>query len=210
MFAILRNPADRAYSAYLHAVRQGRERRSFEEGLKLEPERIRQKWNPLWHFKAMGFYAEQVKRFYDMFGREQVRIYLYEDLQNAPLQLIKEVLDVLEVDSSFVPDMSKRFKESHVPKIPAVEMILHKTKYQISVSAQHLPERIRWRTQYVKRAIDRVSDVNRMKPPRIPAEIRMRLLDEYRDDILRLGDLLRRDLTHWCNPVPAQVATVAQ
>jgi Sulfotransferase domain len=208
MFAVLRNPADRAYSAYLHTVRQGRERRTFEEALKQEPERIRQKWNPLWHFKAMGFYFEQIKRFYDMFGREQVRVYLYEDLQKQPLPLIKEILDILEVDSSFVPDMTKRFKESYVPKIPAIEMALNRTKYKVALSQAYLPGPLAWRTKYVKNAIDRLADMNRKQPPRIPSATRTALLDEYRDDILRLGDLLRRDLMHWCNPVPAQVATV--
>jgi hypothetical protein len=210
MFAVLRNPADRAYSAYLHTVRQGREPRSFEEALKLEPERIQQKWNPLWHFKAMGFYYEQVKRFYDMFGREQVHIYLYEDLRNNPLRLIKEVFEILEVDTSFTPDTGRRFKESYVPKIPAIERFLNKTKYKATLSEAHLPGPIAWRMKSVKKLIDRTAELNRKQPPRIPAAIRMTLLDEYRDDILRLGDLLRRDLTYWCNPVPAESATAAR
>jgi hypothetical protein len=210
MFAVLRNPADRAFSAYLHTVRQGREKRSFEYALQQEPERIRQNWNPLWHFKAMGFYAEQVKRYYDMFGRDQVRIYLFEDLQKSPLPLIKEIFEILGVDSSFVPDMTKRFKESHVPKLPAVEMALQTAKHRMIASEPHMPGPLRWRMKYVKGAIDRMADMNRKQPPRIPAAIRMTLLDEYRDDILRLGDLLRRDLTHWCNPVPAEAATVGR
>jgi hypothetical protein len=32
-------------------------------------------------------------------------------------------------------------------------------------------------------------------------------LKEYRDDILRLGDLLQRDLSHWCAPVATAVAS---
>jgi hypothetical protein len=64
--------------------------------------------------------------------------------------------------------------------------------------------------KYVRRFIDRTADMNRKQPPRIPAAIRIALQDEYRDDVLRLGDLLGRDLAHWCNPVPAQVAAVAQ
>lgn len=207
MFAVLRNPADRAYSAYLHTVRQARERRSFEEALRLEPERIRDNWNSLWHFKAMGFYYEQVKRYFDMFGRDQVHIYLYEDMQQKPLQLIKEVLDILEIDSSsFAPDMSRRFKESYIPKKPALEMFLHQTQYKIVMSRRYLPGPVAWRTKYLVSALDRVAAKYRTVPPRMREETRVALLNDYRDDILRLGDLLRRDLTHWCNPVPAEVA----
>src|SRR6476660_7656116 len=159
MFAVLRNPADRAYSAYLHTVRQGREPRSFEEALKLEQQRIQQRWNPLWHFKAMGFYYEQVKRYFDMFGREQVHIYLYEDLQKNPSQLIKEVFEILGVDSSFVPDMTKRFKESYVPKAPAIERLLNKTRYHVTLSEGYLPGPIAWRMKHVKKLIDRTADL---------------------------------------------------
>lgn len=207
MFAVLRNPADRAYSAYLHTVRQARERRSFEEALRLEPERIRKNWNSLWHFKAMGFYYEQVKRYFDMFGREQVQVYLYEDMQQKPLQLIKEVLGILEIDSSsFVPDMRRRFKESYVPKKPALEMFLHRTQFKIVMSRRYLPGPVAWRTKYLVSALDRVATKYRTVPPRMHEGTRAALLNDYRDDILRLGDLLRRDLTHWCDPVPAAVA----
>lgn len=202
MFAVLRNPADRAYSAYLHVVRQARERLSFAESLAQEDRRIRENWNPLWHFKAMGFYYEQVKRYYDRFGRDQVRIYLYEDLQKRPLAIIREILEILALDSSFVPDMSKRYKESYVPKLPRVEMALHKTRVAIDLNQNYIPRRLRWKTvSTAKKVIDRVASPNRMAPPPIPQDVRAQLLNDYRDDILRLGDLLQRDLSHWCAPI---------
>jgi len=207
MFAVLRNPADRAYSAYLHVVRQARERRSFADSLRQEPERIRQKWNPLWHFKAMGFYYEQVKRYFDMFGRDQVHVYLYEDLQKQQLPLIKNVLELIGVDSSFVPDTSRRYKRSYVPKNAIMEMVLHKTQVAIDFNKKYLPRRLRWRTQKVKDLIDRVASSNRTSPPPMPQNVRASLLEEYRDDILRLEDLLQRDLSHWCAAAPAGVAS---
>jgi hypothetical protein len=207
MFAVLRNPADRAYSSYLHVVRQAREPRSFVDSLLQEPERIRKKWNPLWHFKAMGFYYEQVKRYFDMFGREQVQVYLYEDLRRDPLPLIKQVFEILGVDSSFVPDTSKEYKKSYVPKNPTIEKILYKTRVQVDFTKKYWPAPLRWRAQSVKNFIDRVASPNRIKPPRMPEDIRASLLEEYRDDILRLGDLLGRDLSHWCAPVSVGVAT---
>lgn len=202
MFAVLRNPADRAYSAYLHVVRQARERLSFTAALEEEPLRIRQNWNPLWHFKAMGFYYEQVKRYYDMFGRSQVHIYLYEDFQKDPLAIMKGVLDILGVDSSsFNPDMSRRYKKSYVPKYPVIEKILHRGKIKLQFAKQGWPKRLRWQARHVEHLIDRMAQPNRLAPPPIPEDVRGSLLSEYHDDILRLGDLLRRDLTHWCNPV---------
>jgi hypothetical protein len=201
LFAVLRNPADRAYSAYLHVVRQARERLSFAAALEQEPERIRQKWNPLWHFKAMGFYYEQVKRYYDMFGRSRVHIYLYEDFQKDPLGIVREVLEILGLDTSFTPDMSRRYKKSYVPKYPAVEKFLHQSKIKLQFAKQRWPKPLRWRATYMERLIDRIAEPNRMAPPPMAEDVRASLLSDYRDDILKLGDLLRRDLSHWCSPV---------
>jgi hypothetical protein len=205
MFAVLRNPADRAYSAYLHVVRQAREPYSFARALQEEPKRIRQNWNPLWHFKSMGLYYEQMKRYYNILGREQVHVYLYEDFQKESLSLIKRVFEILGVDSAFVPDISKRYKKSYVPKNPTMEKILYKARLQVDISKKYLPHRVRWRTQKLKDLIDRVARPNRISPPPIPQDVRSALLEEYRDDILRLGDLLHRDLSHWCSVILAVV-----
>jgi hypothetical protein len=67
---ILRNPIDRAYSAFLHLVRDGREEfTDFGTALQHEDERIRAGWEHIWHYKNMGAYYEQVKRYYDLFPR---------------------------------------------------------------------------------------------------------------------------------------------
>jgi len=200
LFAVLRNPADRAYSAYLHVIRQARERLSFAAALEQEPERIRQKWNPLWHFKAMGFYYEQVKRYYDTFGSSRVHIYLYEDFQKDPLGIVKEVLEILGLNTSFTPDMSRRYKKSYVPKYPAAEKFLHQSKIKLQFAKQRWPKPLRWRVTYMERLIDRIAEPNRMAPPPMQEDVRASLLSDYRDDILKLGDLLRRDLSHWCSP----------
>src|SRR5688500_285356 len=80
--ATLRNPADRAYSNFLHCVRSGRESIvDFAEALRAEEGRIRDNWGPLWHYKRKGFYYAQVRRYLDTFGRDQFRVWLYEDLR---------------------------------------------------------------------------------------------------------------------------------
>jgi hypothetical protein len=203
MFAVLRNPAERAYSAYLHTVRQARERHSFSIALQEEPKRILQNWNPLWHFKAMGFYSEQVKRFYETFDRDQVHIYLYEDFLKKPLLTIKEVFDILSVDTSFNPDTSTRYKTSYVPKSPAIEKFLYKARGHVQFS-RYWPSQ--WQQRHGRQISDfleRLAQRNRVPPPPMPEDVRSALLEDYRDDIFRLEDLLRRDLSHWRNPVPA-------
>ena len=66
---ILRNPIDRAYSNYLHHVRERKEDLSFEDALKVEDERRAANWAWGWSYMAVGLYAEQVKAWFD--GEEE-------------------------------------------------------------------------------------------------------------------------------------------
>nr|MDJ0649638.1 sulfotransferase [Xenococcaceae cyanobacterium MO_188.B19] len=82
MITILRDPVERAYSHFLMNVKNGLEPLTdFVQVLQEEEIRIRSNWGSNWHHKARGFYYSQVKRYFDIFDRSQIKIYLYEDLK---------------------------------------------------------------------------------------------------------------------------------
>jgi hypothetical protein len=60
---LLRDPAARAFSAYSHLRRDGRETVSFEEGLRAESDRIARGYEYLWHYYSAGCYLEGVRNF---------------------------------------------------------------------------------------------------------------------------------------------------
>src|SRR5689334_11885254 len=63
VLAILRDPAERAYSSYLHMRRDGREPVArFEDALAEEDARVHNHWEHLWHYSRLGFYYAQLKR----------------------------------------------------------------------------------------------------------------------------------------------------
>jgi hypothetical protein len=209
MFAVLRNPADRAYSNYLHLVRQLREPCTFTQALREEPSRIKNNWNEFWHYKSMGFYSQQVKRYYDTFGRQQVHIYLHEDLQKDPLSLVKRIFEILQVDSSFIPDMSKKWNVGYMPKNPIREKFFYKLKNMSHFSKRHLPWRLRAPIRKTIALIGRLERPDQVPRPAMPHDLRDSLLEDYREDILKLEELLQRDLSHWLSPVPASAAATS-
>jgi hypothetical protein len=119
------------------------------------------------------------------------------------------VFDILGVDSSFAPDTSKQYKKSYVPRIPIIERVLHKTNTHIDFSKKYLPAPLRWRTTMLKQLVDHIASPNRVSPPPIPQDERASLIEDYRDDILRLGDLLQRDMSHWLKPKSERSASPA-
>lgn len=70
LIVVLRHPAERAFSSFAHLIRAGYETLSFEEALEEEPQRIKEKWAPLWYYKEKGFYAQQLERYFELFDRE--------------------------------------------------------------------------------------------------------------------------------------------
>ena len=109
LVVILRDPVDRAFSAFLHLVRDHRETtRDFGEALRLEPDRIAARWEHIWHYVGMGRYADQLARYHALFPAEQIRVYLYQDFQRDPCHTLRDLFRFLEVDETFTCDQSTR------------------------------------------------------------------------------------------------------
>ncbi len=189
---ILRNPVERAYSAYLHLVRDGRERLSFEEALEREEERMKKNWEFIWFYKDVGFYYAQVKAYLNSF--EKVKVCLYEDLQNAPSTLLKEIYTFLEVDPNFVQDTSAKYNISGVP--------LSRRFHNFLINSNPLKEKTKsllnifFTEEQLGRMVEFLKVKNLYKP-RIKKETREYLKKLYREDILKLQELINRDLRHW-------------
>ena len=184
VLAILRNPVDRAFSNYVQyrALRLERSR-SFRAALGQHPE-----WNEgLGRFGrryiVLGYYARAVRRYYETFGRDRVRIYLYEDWAARPTEILADIFRFLEVDGSFVPDVSQRHNESPVPLSRALALRLDR-RWPLGGSLDP-PAVARWLRHWNRR------------PIRLRRADRRMLVEVYRDDVLELQQLLDRDLSAW-------------
>ncbi len=198
LIVVLRNPVDRAYSNFLHMVRDNREPcEEFEQALEDEPGRIEENWYASWHYKQMGFYYEQLKRYFELFEREQIRIYLYEDLNFDAVATLQDIFRFLEVDDSFVPDVSVRYNESGVHKNRSLKNIhtyLLKPDALKSVLKPLIPRRLR--RSVISSLVGGIRERNLSKPSCRP-EIHAQLIGDYREDILKLEGLIGRDLSAW-------------
>jgi hypothetical protein len=192
LIAVLRNPVDRAYAAYLRKVRDGRERLGFSKALEAEEERIRNNWAPGWQYKRIGFYHAHLTRYYDLFGPEQIQVYLYEDLDEDPVGMMQGIFRFLGVDDAFIPDTSLRYEDvSSIAKSRALHALIKKPNPLKSVLKPFLPEGLRLRI--AANLLDR----NLTKPPSMPEEVREELTEAYREDVLKLQGLIGRDLSGW-------------
>ncbi len=192
LIALLRNPVDRAYSAFNMLLRDGRETTpDFCKALAAEEERIRAKWEPMWHYCRMGFYYTQLKRYYDTFDASQIRVVLYDDFNSRPAEVVRDLFTFLEVDDRFEPDVSARHNVSLVPTNPTVHRFVAGQHPLKSVVKSVLPPEFRQRVKA------RLLEPNLVRPAPLPPEVRRQLVDVFRPDISQLQDLLEKDLSCW-------------
>jgi hypothetical protein len=191
VIALLRNPADRAYSAFLNAVRGGREPvNDFAQALRLEGDRIRDNWHYVFRYRDRGLYYGQLKRYYDVFDREKIGVWLYEDLRDDPVGVVQSVFRFLEVDDAFVPDTSSKHNPGSVPKNEAARQMVRLMNTALPIVRKVIPPASRVRKIVQERVLIDES------PPLDP-QIRAELMEFYKEDILKLEDLIGRDLSLW-------------
>lgn len=195
--AILRQPAERAYSHYTfmrqHAVEPAC---TFEEALAHEATRLTQGWFSGLHYKANGYYHAQLSSYYRMFPREQIKVYIYEDWKHTPRAMLRDLFGFLGVDEEFVPEV----RRSNVTLLPR-SWRLHRVAAdpaRVERLLPFLPVPVR---PIVVSALQRMDGrFNLAPPPPLDPATRERLTADYREDILQLQDLIGRDLSHWLKP----------
>jgi hypothetical protein len=130
---ILRNPAERAHSAWNMEKQRGLEDLSFPEAITRESIRCR-KALPLQHrifsYVDRGFYASQVRRLFNIFGRDQCLILLNEDLESEHESSLRKVFRFLNVDDSINPPDARVFAHPYDSRIePKLHRKLIETFY---------------------------------------------------------------------------------
>ena len=195
LIAILRDPADRAYSDYAMGVRDRMDSRSFAEAIADEERQgfeESREFSPR-HYVRPGFYARQLKHYFQLFERSQIAVYLFDDLQADAVGFMRTLFHFLRVDEDFVPDASLRHNPSAPPQNKLLRPLLRKSALTCTVK-RLLPEPLGRRAVALQLALRNRTQVEQSS---IPSDLRRKLVGLYRQDILELQDLIQRDLSRW-------------
>lgn len=190
LIAMLRNPVDRAYSAFMHLSRDGREPHAdFARALEEEQRRIGDNYAPLWQYTKIGMYASQVERYFKTFDRSRIKIYLYDDYKADAGAVVRDMFRFLGVDESYPVNLRLQHNVSGAPKNRLINSLLSRPTRLRSALRLVLP-------QPVRHVALQVRNRNLVKRP-LPPDIRNHLNGVFREDILKLQDLIERDLSVW-------------
>lgn len=192
---ILRNPIDRAYSHYWNSVRFGYENLSFEQALDQEKERIIQNSNfrRTYSYFDRGIYTEQLLRYYELFPRENILILLFEQLKKSYVDIGNLCGDFLDIDpSQFVYSEEKSVRnQAKLPRFRFLQRWISQEYERLSIEGE-------LNTPLAVRIIGKINLKNAKYPPMKEAT-KLKLLSDYKNEIISLQDLLNINLQHWLN-----------
>ncbi len=200
IIVLLRNPVERAFSLYSWMIMEGYEwlptfERALEEEERRFSSRAFQNKNPeyFWdylYFRS-GLYYQQVKRYLDTFEPELIQIYLFEDLKNNPSQVYKNICQFLGISNGFQPDFSVH-NASRLPQFIRLQYLLRwfcRLSERLPVP---LGESVR-RYLFAKMALN----VRLGYKGTLSLTLKEKLRDAYKEDIVKLSELIQRDLSQW-------------
>ncbi len=206
---MLREPAAMLYSLYNQFRADGNEHLpTFAEALAAEPDRQAGRrlartayFRQGLVYRAAARYTEQVRRYFELFGREQVRVILYDDFAADPAAAYREALGFLGVAVNRGEENFGVVQASQTVRSPALRSFLQDPLVRGTAIAlrSRLPSVL---FNLVQKAGDQLCDLNsrEQKYPPIPPELQLALKREFAPEVEQLSELLGRDLTHWSRP----------
>jgi len=189
---MLRNPIDRASSAYLFASRTPQENQPFKEALINASKRFEKDktLSPMILYKELGLYYKMVKAYMENF--KDVHIILYDDFVLQTDLEIRRVFDFLKITNTNDINTNKvinsggkkwnsRFMKDLLMGEGGMKQILKSL----------LPKKV------LVNIKERLTNSFTSKADKINESIKKELLDYYQKDIQLLEKLIAKDLSKW-------------
>ena len=189
---MLRNPADRAFSAYTHVARSIKEPLSFEKALEIEDNRLvnDETLTSMIMYKDMGLYHDMVSAYIENF--KNVHIIMYEDFQQNPKEVVKQTLAFLgilrcvELDTHSKHNVGgKSWRFSFVKQFFMKDNFIKKGLRVIFPKTLRMKFRVFF--EYLLK--EKATPIN--------PETKKELVSFFRNDIEKLEKLLNIDLKNW-------------
>jgi hypothetical protein len=184
----LRNPIERSFSHYWHQKSRKQIFFNFADSI---------------IYKGVGnydlyeiwikssFYFDQLKPYFEVFPREQILVCLFDDLKKNPESFLSNMYEFLGVDSSFKPTvLNSKINAARIPVkdagIPYGQIdLFRKLRQALKIVIRDTKPTLRdivLEPEY----LNEISD-----------EVRMKLNEIFREQNLKLQELIGRDLSCW-------------
>jgi hypothetical protein len=199
---MIRNPVEMVYSRYLQNLYNGVENiNNFEMALVAETERRQRKDKQLksgqpiqrLYYSECAAYSEQINRYFQIFGKNNVKVVLFEDLISETEKVFFEILQFLNLSQIKL----EKF-ENHNPATGNRNNVLHRIlKYPPPIIKK--VARTFFSQKMTTKLYQFLRSKNAKKISKTPlsSATKERLFEMYKIDIQKTAKLINKDLIHW-------------
>jgi hypothetical protein len=124
----------------------------------------------------------------EIFPKDQLRIYLFDDFVKNPESTMKDIFRFLDVEEKTSIDFSKKYNPSFIPKNRLIGKLNTQKRVKDWLKGV-LPKSVKSK---FKKTFYTDKDLPKIKP-----EERKFLNEIFREDVKELSQLLNRDLSGW-------------
>lgn len=197
LVVLLRDPVDRAYSAYTFHKSFGYEPAStFEDALAEELAGERDDWWYAWRHLHYGLYSQHIDRYRRTFGEQRLLVLSSDAFFEDPTSTCRSVFRFVGVDPAYAVDTTRISNQTRL-RSPLLTALYRDVFLQSGLQTtlrSLLPTRIR---RPMARRVRRAVEARGSTPPRIPDRLRSKLREYFAADIERLAGQLDWDPRCW-------------
>jgi hypothetical protein len=194
---VLRNPVDRAYSAYWYARQMGYEDiPDFDEAVWLSPDRHRDpaaQRNCAYLYR--GLYVNFLQKMLSVFPNQSLVIFRFESLKNDPVSMCKQIFKRIGIEA-IVPDVHMRHNPASAPRSHLIAKMLFQPSRLPRVKGilrKLVPAGVRDQMREVLTTWNTLD----MTPPPMNPKTRLKLIEFFKPYNQELNHLLGEDLSAW-------------
>jgi hypothetical protein len=209
LIAVLRDPTERAISAYFHNINYG-----FipplapEIGLQqlLRKTGIFHEYKRSQEVLEFGLYHKYLKQYSSFSSKDNLLILFHEDIKNDPLKAIHKAYQFLEVDPYYAPHCIKRKPQQviyNLTRLKVLSLRNHVYYHYNETNTRLFPKSRNPIRRLIMENINLLDQwvLSKLLPNqkiKLSTQLRQDLSDFYKNDRLELEAMTGRNLTNWC------------
>jgi len=180
---MLRDPVERSFSNYLFLKGLGIETLPFMDAMK---KALNSQDYDSRRIADASFYSQQVKTYLDTFGKNLVKIIIFEEFVKDTRRVVKDVLEFLEVNAEPPESIGEVHNPFAVPRGPFATFVL-RSRFMLKIRYNLVPHTM---GSYLIRNVLKKKGTE----PELSQEDRIFFEEIYRNDVKKLREILGRPI----------------
>jgi len=204
IIVMLRNPVDLVYSYHSQLLYNiGDENESdFEKAWHLQSSRQQGKNMPplccspaTLQYKNIGALGTQMEKLFSVFPKEQIKVILFDDFKISTSSAYQEIITFLGVPNDHKTDFPQ-INKNKKHRNQLLGKLTQKTPKLLTATGKIFKQSLGIKSLGI---IKKIRQTNQEEFERSPLDPKFRsyLVDEFKDEIVKLSDILNTDLSHW-------------